>query len=123
MADKTQARRVFVYGTLKSTEGNHHLLNEATLLGDAETEARYTMIDLGYYPGVLLHGGNKIIGEVYEITPSIERSLDALEGVDCGLYGKTTINTRFGPALMYHYLRANLAGVDNYKVISEGVWR
>jgi len=123
MAKKTETRRVFVYGTLKSSEGNHHLLEQAVLLGEDKTEARFTMINLGYYPGVLLHGSNQISGEVYEITPEIESNLDALEGVDYGLYGKTTVNTKFGPALMYHYLRANLAGVSNYQTIPEGVWK
>ncbi|CAG0912004.1 unnamed protein product, partial [Cyprideis torosa] len=56
--------RVFVYGTLRSGQANHYLLSTSVFLGEYRTLARYSMRDLGAYPGVVA-GRTAIVGEVY----------------------------------------------------------
>ena len=40
-----------------------------------------TLYDLGSYPGVRLGGLGRVLGEVYQITPELERQLDEIEEV------------------------------------------
>jgi len=112
---------VFVYGTLKKGFGNHRWLDGAGFVGKAKTSSIFSMINLGYYPGVLLHGETSITGELYLIDKTIEDRLDDLEGVDSGLYHKTEVDTDKGKALMYYYPRTNLIG-EAIHLIKEGVW-
>lgn len=73
---------VFVYGTLKTGGGNHHLLHSSTSLGLATTtEDTFTMYD-GGFPYVIDEGFFKIRGELFEVTnPITLENLDRLEGV------------------------------------------
>jgi len=71
---------VFVYGTLKRGFGNSVLLNEAEFIQNAMTQPSYTMINLGFFPGVQLNGDTPIIGEVYKVTEDEMLRLDRLEG-------------------------------------------
>ena len=77
--------KVFVYGTLKSGQSNHHLLKDSKFLGKAKTILKYAMVDnfnstYPYMLGVHKDGFN-IEGEVYEVDEGIKKVLDALEGV------------------------------------------
>ena len=85
--------RVFVYGTLKRGFCNHTLLDEAEFIGEATTEERF-----GFYLGAdncapeveeipylyrhprVTDEAMSVHGEVWEISPSILRQLDRLEG-------------------------------------------
>lgn len=73
---------VFVYGTLKEGYHNHRLLVNNRLVGRAELRG-YGVYNLphGMFPAV--EKGtieNKVIGEVYEISPTDLVKLDRLEG-------------------------------------------
>ena len=72
--------RVFCYGSLKRGFGNHRLLDTSTFVGEAITEARYTMIPLGFFPGVIQSGNTSIRGELYDVDEVTLRRLDRLEG-------------------------------------------
>lgn len=72
--------RVFVYGTLRRFEGNHYLLDDASYVGQALTDAKYTMLHLGGYPGVIRAGCTSIFGELYDVDPTTIGRLDLLEG-------------------------------------------
>jgi gamma-glutamylcyclotransferase (GGCT)/AIG2-like uncharacterized protein YtfP len=74
-------RHVFVYGTLrKGQERDINRLQPAPVfIGDAQING--TLYDLGSYPGARLGGENWVQGEVYKITPELERQLDEIEEV------------------------------------------
>lgn len=75
---------VFVYGTLKRGLSNHGWLRGQVFAGEARTEVRYRMYDLGGYPGMVVAPegeGVAIEGEVWEVDEAGLRGLDLLEGV------------------------------------------
>ena len=74
-----RATRVFVYGTLLKNEPNHRVLRAARFIARARTAARFTLLDMGSFPGMLDVGDSAIEGEVYDVTEPILRALDRLE--------------------------------------------
>jgi gamma-glutamylcyclotransferase (GGCT)/AIG2-like uncharacterized protein YtfP len=74
-------RYVFVYGTLRKGQGRdiNRLLPAPVFIGDCQIKG--TLYDLSRYPGVRIGGENWVQGEVYQITPELERQLDEIEEV------------------------------------------
>jgi gamma-glutamylcyclotransferase (GGCT)/AIG2-like uncharacterized protein YtfP len=74
-------RHVFVYGTLR--KGQAHDINRlqpaALFIGNSQING--TLYNLGSYPGVRLGGAQWVHGEVYQISPELERQLDEIEEV------------------------------------------
>lgn len=91
---------VFVYGTLRHGEENHHLLAQDKMLGKAVTANGFAMLDFGDYPAVVQHGRYVIVGEVYEIAGGTLTRLDELEEYP-DYYQRIIISTRYGNAWMY----------------------
>ena len=110
--------RVFVYGTLLAGEVNHRLLAGNPLLGPWRTPPRYTLYDLGAYPGVARSGCTAIVGEVYAIDTRCLGRLDTLEEYP-RLYDREPIPTLYGGAWIYLY-RGRLADL---RAIPGGDWR
>lgn len=77
----TPDRHVFVYGTLRRSCSNDitRLLPAPQWLGEAEVAG--SMYDFGPYPGVVLGGEGRVVGEVYAISAALERVLDEIEEV------------------------------------------
>ena len=78
----TQFKRyVFVYGTLRRGEQRdiNLLLPTPLFIGYGKTPG--VLYDLGAYPGVRLGGHQWVHGEVYQISPEVERQLDEIEEV------------------------------------------
>lgn len=73
------SRHVFVYGTLRRGDDNdiNRLTPAPVYLGVSNTPG--TMYHFGRYPGVVLGGEGVVQGEVYAITPELERVLDEIE--------------------------------------------
>jgi gamma-glutamylcyclotransferase (GGCT)/AIG2-like uncharacterized protein YtfP len=69
---------VFVYGTLKRGESNHHWLVGASWQGSAELRG-LVLHDLGPFPMAVI-GDGRVHGEVYAVEESGLIRLDALEG-------------------------------------------
>jgi len=120
--------KVFVYGSLLSELGNHRLLAESKLLGNAITPPEFIMIDLGSYPGVIhvIEGGSTIIGEVYEVDDFTMTRLDRLEGYNenhpsDGLYNRMKIPTEFGEAFIYTF--NGMFGRSPIHPIENGDWK
>ncbi len=107
---------VFVYGTLRQGESNHHFLAGAQLLGMHETQPEYALYDLGAYPAVI-QGHNTILGEIYLIDDDTLQALDKLEDVPIE-YRRELIDTPFGQAWIYLY--QDITQLDT--LISTGDW-
>ncbi len=94
-------RHVFVYGTLRQGEERDisGLLPAPRWVGNARVPG--VLYHLGAYPGVVLGGPGWIQGEVYEISPALERKLDEIEEVwpqQSGEYSKREIVVRLDGA-------------------------
>lgn len=115
-----ELHRVFVYGTLKRGFCREQALAGQTFLGTAATEPLYRLFDLGSYPGLVPdETGSSITGELYEIDNDCLGKLDAIEGVDEGLYRREPVKL-LAPwnnqlALTYIYLQST----DGYQEIPE----
>ncbi len=94
------AHLVFVYGTLKRGGCNHHLLQGAEPLGSHRTAPRFTLYDLGRYPGVRPGGRSAIHGELYRVDTETLARLDLLEDYP-RLYDRVLIPTSQGQAWIY----------------------
>ncbi len=92
---------VFVYGTLRKDQSNHHFLKQCECLGRFDTPEEYALFDLGAYPAMIL-GNKSVAGEVYIINDEILESLDRLEYVSVE-YRREQIETIFGLAWVYLY--------------------
>ena len=66
-APQGRSFRLFVYCTFLSGQPGHDLLEAATLLGEATTAAKYTLVELGVYAGMLETGRTAVHGELYEV--------------------------------------------------------
>jgi len=73
---------LFVYGTLKRGGPNHRLLAGQQFLGEARTEPKYRLIDLGEYPGLQeATDGESVSGEIYAVDDEAMARLDEFEDV------------------------------------------
>lgn len=73
---------VFVYGSLLSGFGNHHVIASGGLVGPARTTNNsWRMLDLGSFPA-LVHDadGDGVVGELYLVDDDTLAALDRLEG-------------------------------------------
>ena len=124
----TDKVKVFVYGTLKSgnktrgldqplydydddksspTYGQPTVEIEKELIGKAvTTDSKFSMIDLGAFPGVIMNGDKDIYGEVYEGGEDFLRYCDMIEGHQGdkarNFYHRDLVNTSEGKAYIYH---------------------
>ena len=67
---------LFVYGLLLQGEREHPLLEGARLLGDARTAPEYTLVDLSFYPVLLVGGHVEVQGELYAVSRELRFKLD-----------------------------------------------
>lgn len=74
---------VFVYGTLRTGERNHHWISECPLLARPACVEGFTLYDFGPYPIACPspEADDRIAGELYHISnPATWKDLDHLEG-------------------------------------------
>ncbi|WED26992.1 gamma-glutamylcyclotransferase [Vibrio sp. DW001] len=107
---------VFVYGTLRKGESNHHVLSDSEYLGFFETEPNYQLFNYGSYPGVT-QGNCKVLGEVYSVDDDVLQRLDRLENVPID-YRRDPIDTPYGSAWIYLY--QEVSPLD--EAITSGNW-
>lgn len=73
-------RKIAVYGTLRAGHGNHHYVENSTLIGIGWTDDKHTMYASGI-PYVHENGGtSQIRCEVYEVSDEDMPDVDSLEG-------------------------------------------
>lgn len=116
---------LFVYGTLKRGHPNHGQLRRSSLVGSAITEPRYTLLDMGPWPGLAEGGNTAVFGEVYQVRPSMLPLLDAFEGVP-HLFVRDRVSLQpagptNAPNLAYAYFLAS-SPVSTGKIIPSGRW-
>lgn len=107
---------LFVYGTLKRNQNNHHLLKGCTYIGEAEAPGR--LYDCGPFPMAVLDSEQYIHGEVYRVLSHIWGALDRLEGHP-HFYERRLVHTKEGQLVWVYYYQQN---VDNLLHIPEGIW-
>lgn len=72
---------IFVYGTLKSGYGNHDVFLGGIEHKDAVTvEEKYSLKSNGFFPAMFDTGVKRVIGEVYNVSPTVMKRIDMLEG-------------------------------------------
>ena len=76
MEPATSDIRLFVYGLLLQGEREHGLLEGAHLLGEACTVPEYTLVDLNFYPVLLVGGQVAVLGELYSVSRELRFKLD-----------------------------------------------
>lgn len=95
--------KVFVYGTLLSTNLRAHVLKTSRFLQVDELQG-YAMYHLGHYPGIQEDPSEKIKGELYEVSDEILKELDRIEG-EGFLYKRVTVSLQSShQAYVYVYL-------------------
>ena len=122
----SDARHVFVYGTLRRGGSNDIARFEPAARHVADARIRGTLYDLGSYPGAVLGGGGLLVGEIYAIVPALEAQLDELEEVrsdGSGEYLKREVQVQVGEieiaCLVYEIHPSRIAGGQ---VIASGDW-
>ncbi|WP_254842752.1 gamma-glutamylcyclotransferase [Bacillus sp. MRMR6] len=102
--------KVFVYGTLRKGEVNHHLLRQAACMAE-QAWALGTLYDTGYgYPAMKGEANSNVYGELYEVAEKELARLDILEDYTEGgkdnLYERIqqTVYTDHGPLQAYLYV-------------------
>ena len=119
-------RRVFVYGTLRKGEVNdiNRLSPSPVYLGSARVAG--TLYPLGWYPGLVLGGEGTVVGEVYAVTPELERRLDEIECLlpePTGEYLKRELQVDVEGRAMECFVYEIEAGlVANLDPMPEGDW-
>lgn len=87
------ARLIFVYGTLKRDCSNHHFLAGQTFVGLARTVPGFRLYSLGGFPGMVTKEDDRdgVTGEVWAVDADALVRLDALEGLDEGMYRREPV--------------------------------
>lgn len=71
--------RLFVYGTLRRGEANHHLLLRATYVREAVTPPAYTLFACDGHPAMGDGGTTTVVGEVFDVDDATLATIDRLE--------------------------------------------
>ena len=75
---------VFAYGTLRTSHGNHQLLEGANFLGTGTTKYHYSLYLVGGYPyAISTEARYPVVGELYAMDEEILKRVDKLEGHPC----------------------------------------
>ena len=109
---------VFVYGTLKRGERNHHWLQGARWVGEVERPG-LVLHDLGPFPMAVV-GEGRAFGELYEVDSAILARLDQLEGYP-RLYDPQQLPLADGQRAWVYLGRPHQ--VRNAPVVGGGRWR
>lgn len=117
---------VFVYGTLRRQGRNDIARLRPTPEFVGRGRIAGTLYDLGAYPGVVLGGAGRVMGEIYRIEPEVEAALDRLEEVaedDSGEYirrqVRLALDAQWVDCLVYEIRPTRIAGS---RVIESGDW-
>lgn len=110
---------VFVYGTLRGGGSNHFRMAGAEFV--AATTVRGRLYQIDWYPGLVLDGaGDEIVGEVYQVPPSVLKELDLFEGAE---YRRLQTQVRLPDGeIVSAWIWEWLCPVDEARRITSGDW-
>jgi len=114
---------IFTYGTLRRGYGNHPLLGDSKYLGDARTEPKFTMLNMGRFPGLVASGETAVVGELYEVDEDVLAELDHLEGHP-NFYRRSPITVigDSGELAVQAYLLRNEWLDTESRIVASGDW-
>jgi gamma-glutamylcyclotransferase (GGCT)/AIG2-like uncharacterized protein YtfP len=118
--------RVFVYGTLRRGGSNHFRMEGAEFISAGTIRGR--MYRLGWYPGLVLdEAGDELVGEVYEVGPTLLAELDLFEGLSAGEiqgseYRRVRVTVNGGREALISWVWEWLGPVLESKRIAGGDW-
>jgi len=110
---------LFVYGTLKKGFSRNTILKDSLFIGEVMTKPLFTMIDLTYFPGVLVCGNTSIHGELYEVSDETLQYCDVIEGHP-DFYKRIEIELSNNLTAWCYVLECTK--YENSLVISNGKW-
>lgn len=112
--------KVFVYGTLKRGGVLHSNIKHCKYLG-VDKIHNFAMFKLGWFPAVVptIDARECVYGEIYEVDKTVLDKLDAIEGKGV-LYNRTTVDTKYGDAMMYVYSKDNNMKTWDYPKVPYG---
>jgi gamma-glutamylcyclotransferase (GGCT)/AIG2-like uncharacterized protein YtfP len=119
---------VFVYGTLRKNEGNHHLLRDAVCIARQCWTEGQLYDSLSGFPFLVQSTGAKVYGELYRINDLQLLTLDQLEGYQgLGKYNlfdrkEQMICTDSGRYKAFLYVLPDRKQTKNMKMIKSGDW-
>jgi gamma-glutamylcyclotransferase (GGCT)/AIG2-like uncharacterized protein YtfP len=111
-------QRLFVYGTLKKGQNNHHFLKHSNF-ETSDVIEKTDMYDLGGFPGVV-KGKNKVHVESYIVNEKTLQEIDRLEGHPY-FYNRQIIRSSSGKkGWIYIFLRDKYLKKEN--LLTNGIW-
>ncbi len=119
---------LFVYGSLREGARNHAQLRQSTLIAKNAKIKGELRFATPTFPGLLLEGDDFVVGEVYEVTDTVLRSIDAFEdfeNTDSDLYKRVTVqvyleNNETLQSFVYAYADAD--GLRQQLRVLSGDW-
>lgn len=94
-------RRYFAYGANIVAAEMARRCPAAREIGTAVLPDWRFVIGRRGYATMIPESGARVVGVIWSITPACERSLDAFEEIDAGLYHRDVIDVGGEPALVY----------------------
>jgi gamma-glutamylcyclotransferase (GGCT)/AIG2-like uncharacterized protein YtfP len=109
-----------VYGLLLAGEREHYFLEGSEFLGAATSAARYTLVDLGFYPALLGRGNVAVVGELYRISRKERFAIDVKKEVPV-LFQRITVELADGTNAETYAMKDEQ--VRGKRRLASGDWR
>jgi gamma-glutamylcyclotransferase (GGCT)/AIG2-like uncharacterized protein YtfP len=127
---------VFVYGTLKNGMSNDRPLYREARKSVQNAAIQGTLLDMGFFPGIVLEGTTPVRGEVHtypkEKMPELIEAMDRLEGYsekrpdDSNFYNRRTADVLLenGEKLKVYLYEVNRRYLHEERatIIKSGIW-
>jgi len=111
---------MFFYGTLLPGERDHGLLANAELLGPAQTDALYQLVELNVYAALIPDGKVAVHGELYAVDLETRRQIDVKRQVPI-LFQRAPIRLADGSEAEAYLMAADQ--VRGKRRLAHGDWR
>jgi len=111
---------MFFYGTLLPGERDHALLANAELLGPAQTEPLFQLVELNVYAALVPDGKVAVHGELYAVDLETRRKIDVSRQVPI-LFQRSTIRLADGSEAETYSMNADQ--VRGKRRLAHGDWR